>query len=62
MFEGYDVGNGMIEPSRYMLSGDVSRTWRYECDYDGYATIVNLIDVSTPTIPDSFHQAHVRSV
>ena len=62
MFAGNDAGNVMIEPSRYMLPGDMSRIWRYECNCGEHASILTMIDNNTPARKTRFHQTHVRSV
>ena len=60
MSEVYDEGNGMSEPSRYMLPGDMSRIWRHKCNYGEHASLSIMVDGNTPSRPVSFHQTHVQ--
>ena len=51
----------VIAPSRCMIPGAASRTWRYDSSHNGYASIFTLylaMNTNTPPRPVSFHQVH----
>ena len=61
MLYEHNDGYGMREPSRCMLSGDMSRVRCRECAHGSHTTILNVIDVNLPPRPTSFRPANVLS-